>query len=70
VYSNAVDVRDAAGQRYLALAGEPVSFHQIAATLRARLRDAAAKAPASTAPAWLIRLMSRFTPPLREIVPS
>jgi dihydroflavonol-4-reductase len=83
VWTNVVDVRDAvdlhvramtappaAGQRYLALAGEPISFHQIAATLRARLGDAAAKAPASTAPAWLIRLMSRFNPPLREMVPQ
>ena len=60
VWTNVVDVRDAAdlhiramtaphaaGQRYLALAGEPISFHQIAATLRARLGDAAAKAPAT-----------------------
>lgn len=83
VWTNTVDVRDAAdlhvramtapqaaGQRYLALAGEPISFHQIAATLRARLGAAAAKTPTSTAPAWLIRFMSRFTPPLREIVPQ
>jgi dihydroflavonol-4-reductase len=83
IWTNAVDVRDAAdlhvlamtapgaaGQRYLALAGEPVSFHQIAATLRARLGDAAAKAPAGTAPAWLIRLMARFNPALREMVPQ
>jgi dihydroflavonol-4-reductase len=58
VRTNVVDVRDAAdlhiramtaphsaGQRYLALAEEPISFHQIAATLRARLGDA--KAPAT-----------------------
>jgi dihydroflavonol-4-reductase len=83
VWTNVVDVRDAAdlhvramtapqaaGQRYLALAGAPMSFHQIAATLRARLGAAAAKAPASTAPAWLIRFMSRFTPSLGEIVPQ
>ena len=83
VWTNTVDVRDAAdlhvramtapqaaGQRYLALAGEPISFHQIAATLQARLGAAAAKAPTSTAPPWLIRFMSRFTPPLREIVPQ
>jgi len=83
VWTNVVDVRDAAdlhvramtapraaGQRYLALAGEPISFHQIAAALRARLGTAAAKAPAGAAPAWLIRFMSRFTPPLREIAPQ
>ncbi|MFE7169405.1 SDR family oxidoreductase [Streptomyces sp. NPDC057616] len=48
IWTNTVDVRDAAdlhlramtapqaaGQRYLALAGEPISFHQIALALRA-----------------------------------
>jgi len=83
VWTNVVDVRDAAdlhvramtapqaaGERYLALAGEPISFHQIAATLRARLGDAGAKAPAGTAPAWLIRVMSRLSPPLGEMVPQ
>lgn len=83
VWTQVVDVRDAAdlhvramtapqaaGQRYLALAGEPMSFHEIAATLRSRLGDAAAKAPAGTAPAWLIRLMARFQPRLTELVPQ
>jgi dihydroflavonol-4-reductase len=47
-----------------------MSFAQIAATLRSRLGDAAAKAPARTAPAWLIRLMARFQPRLQELVPQ
>ena len=83
IWTNAVDVRDAAdlhvramtapqaaGQRYLALAGDPISFHEIAATLRSRLGAAAAKAPSGTAPAWLIRLMARFQPRLQELVPQ
>ncbi|MHB9860283.1 SDR family oxidoreductase [Streptomyces sp. YIM S03343] len=83
IWTNTVDVRDvadlhikamtspvAAGQRYLALAGEPISFQQIALTLRARLGAAAAKAPARSAPAWLLRLLSTFTPQLRETVPQ
>jgi dihydroflavonol-4-reductase len=83
VWTQVVDVRDvvdlhvramtapqADGQRYLALAGEPMPFRQIAATLRARLGAAAAKAPARTAPAWLIRLMARFTPRLAELTPQ
>ena len=82
-WTNVVDVRDvadlhvramtapqAAGQRYLALAGDPISFHEIAVTLRARLGDAAAKAPARTAPDWLIRLMARFTPQGHALVPQ
>jgi dihydroflavonol-4-reductase len=83
MWTQVVDVRDAAdlhvramtapqaaGQRYLALAGDPMSFREIAATLRSRLGDAAAKAPAGTAPAWLIKLMARFQPRLQELVPQ
>ncbi len=83
LWTNVVDVRDAAdlhvramtapqaaGRRYLALAGEPISFHQVAATLRARLGPSAAQAPSSTAPAWLIRLRAWSDPALRDIVPQ
>ncbi|MEV7975868.1 NAD-dependent epimerase/dehydratase family protein [Streptomyces sp. NPDC086519] len=83
IWTNTVDVRDAAdlhlramtapeaaGQRYLALAGEPISFHQIALALRARLGEAAAKAPTGSAPAWLLRLLAVVNPALRETVPQ
>ncbi|MEV7030380.1 NAD-dependent epimerase/dehydratase family protein [Streptomyces sp. NPDC093272] len=83
IWTNTVDVRDAAdlhlramtapgaaGQRYLALAGEPVSFHHIALTLRERLGEAAAKAPTRSAPAWLLRLLATVRPALRETVPQ
>lgn len=62
VWTNVVDVRDAAdlhvramtaphaaGQRYLAAAGDPISFQEIADALRANLGHAAAKAPTETA---------------------
>jgi dihydroflavonol-4-reductase len=81
VWTQTVDVRDAAdlhvramtapqaaGQRYLALAGGVMSFGQIAATLRARLGDAAAQAPARSAPAWLIKGLARLQPGRRELV--
>ncbi len=84
MFTNVVDVRDAAdlhvramtapnaaGQRFLALSsGEPVSFRQMAAALRTGLGEAASKAPTSTSPTWLIRLMSVFAPTLRELVPQ
>jgi dihydroflavonol-4-reductase len=83
VWTQVVDVRDAAdlhvramtapqavGQRYLALAGGVMSFHEIAATLRSQLEQSAARVPAASAPAWLIRLMSRFQPRLRELTPQ
>ncbi|MFF7473686.1 NAD-dependent epimerase/dehydratase family protein [Streptomyces sp. NPDC008092] len=83
IWTNTVDVRDAAdlhlramtapqaaGQRYLALAGEPISFHHIALALRERLGGAAAKAPTGSAPAWLLRLLATINPALRETVPQ
>ncbi|MFJ9539694.1 SDR family oxidoreductase [Streptomyces sp. NPDC101225] len=83
IWTNTVDVRDAAdlhlramtapqaaGQRYLALAGEPISFHQIATAVRARVGEAAAKAPTGSAPAWLLRLLATVSPALRETVPQ
>ncbi|MEV6349306.1 aldehyde reductase [Actinoplanes sp. NPDC051851] len=83
VWTQLVDVRDvadahlramtspaAAGQRYLALSGTPVSFAEIGRILRAHLGDAAAKAPTRTAPAALIRLLARFSPRLNDLVPQ
>ncbi|GGN92128.1 dihydroflavonol-4-reductase [Streptomyces albiflavescens] len=83
IWTNTVDVRDAAdlhlramaaphaaGQRYLALAGEPISFQHIALALRARLGEAAVKAPTKSAPAWLVRLLAMVNPALRETVPQ
>lgn len=83
IRTNTVDVRDAAdlhlramtapqaaGQRYLALAGEPISFHDISLTLRERLGETAAKAPAGSVPAWLLRLLAVVNPALRETAPQ
>ncbi|NEA99270.1 aldehyde reductase [Streptomyces sp. SID13726] len=83
IWTNTVDVRDAAdlhlraltapqaaGQRYLALAGEPISFHHIALALRAELGEAAAAVPTGSAPAWLLRLLAMVNPALRETVPQ
>ncbi|GGL08874.1 SDR family oxidoreductase [Mangrovihabitans endophyticus] len=83
MWTHVVDVRDvadahvramtspvAAGQRYLALAGAPLSFAEIGRVLHASLGEAAAKAPTRAAPAWLIKLMARFSPRLTELVPQ
>ncbi|ULN43995.1 aldehyde reductase [Mycolicibacterium crocinum] len=75
-----VDVRDvadlliramtdpqAAGQRYLAAAGQPVTLPDIAAVLRRRLGAAAAAVPRHQLPDWAVRAAARFAPPLREL---
>lgn len=77
-----VDVRDvadlhlramtdpaAAGERFLAVAGEAMSFHQMATGLRERLGPAAARVPKRELPDWLIRLLALFNPLAREAVP-
>ncbi|PND56645.1 epimerase [Mycobacterium sp. ENV421] len=75
-----VDVRDvadllvramtspqAAGQRYLAAAGQPVTLPEIAAVLRGRLGAGAVHVPRRQIPDWAVRVGARFLPPLREL---
>lgn len=82
LYLGVVDVRDvaslqlramtdpaAAGERFLAVAGEAMSFHQMAMVLRERLGSAAARVPKRELPDWLIRLLAIFNPLAREAVP-
>ncbi len=77
-----VDVRDvaslliramtdpaAAGQRFLAVAGDSISAPQMGAILRARLGKAAHRVPRRALPSWLIRLMAPFNPMAREAAP-
>ena len=75
-----VDVRDvadlhvtamvsprAAGERFLAAAGEPLTLPEIARILRARLRDGGTRVPAREAPDWLVRVAARFVPSLETL---
>ncbi|TFV58868.1 NAD-dependent epimerase/dehydratase family protein [Mycobacterium sp. PS03-16] len=72
-----VDVRDvadlhvramtsaaAAGERFLASAGQPVTLPEIAAILRSRLGDRGHRVPRWTAPDWLVRRAARMSPSL------
>lgn len=72
-----VDVRDvvdlhvtamvhpnAAGERFLASSGQPVTLSEIAAILRARLGERAAQVPVRQAPDWLVRAAARVRPEL------
>ncbi len=78
-----VDVRDvadmhvramtapgAAGERFLAVAGEFLTVAEIAAVLRERLGAGAKKVPTRTLPNWLVRLVSRFDSSVKQIVPE
>lgn len=83
VYFGVVDVRDvvdlhiramlapnARGQRFLAVAGEPLSMLDVATSLRKSLGDAARRAPTKQLPDWLVRALSVLKPELRNVVPQ
>jgi nucleoside-diphosphate-sugar epimerase len=72
-----VDVRDvadlhvtamvsprAAGERFLAAAGQPLTLPEIARILRSRLGDGATRVPKREAPDWLVLAAARFVAPL------
>lgn len=77
-----VDVRDLAdlhllamtqpaanGERFLATAGDSLWIADIARILRQRLGAAANRVPTRVLPNWLVRLLGRRNPRMREIVP-
>jgi nucleoside-diphosphate-sugar epimerase len=83
ISTSIVDVRDvaslhllamthpaAAGERFLAVAGPPITFGELAILLRAHLGPLAAKLPKRTISAGLVRFLAVFVPRLREIVPQ
>jgi nucleoside-diphosphate-sugar epimerase len=78
-----VDVRDVAdlhlramttpaakGERFIAVAGETLSMHQIAQVLRRNLGAAAKRVPRFEMPNWLARLFAKRAPALRTMVPQ
>jgi len=83
LYFGAVDVRDVAdlhlramtdpkakGERFLAVAGDFISMHEIAMILKRRLGAAAAKVPTRILPNWAVRIVSIFDPAARLITPE
>jgi dihydroflavonol-4-reductase len=78
-----VDVRDvadlhlramtspaASGQRFLAIAGDAMSMPEMAAVLRNRMGESAARVPTRVLPNWLVRIGGIVSPQLRELVPQ
>jgi dihydroflavonol-4-reductase len=78
-----VDVRDVAdlhlramtdpaakGERFLAVAGDDMTFLQIALLLKSRMGDAAKKVPTRQLPNWVLKVGSLFDPSLKLILPE
>ena len=83
ISTSIVDVRDvaslhllamthpaAAGERFLAVAGPPMTFAELASLLRAHLGPLGAKLPTRTISPGMVRVLALFIPRLREIVPQ
>ncbi|PRQ02082.1 SDR family oxidoreductase [Enhygromyxa salina] len=83
VYFGVVDVRDvvdlhlramvsaeAAGERFIAVAGDSLSMLDVATILRERLGEAASEAPTRELPDWVVRVASLFNRELRPIAAS
>jgi nucleoside-diphosphate-sugar epimerase len=83
IHFGVVDVRDVAdlhlrtmtspaakGERFLAVAGDSMSLHDVAKVLRARMGAAARRVPRFQLPNWLVRLAARLDPSLRPAVPQ
>jgi nucleoside-diphosphate-sugar epimerase len=83
IWFGAVDVRDvadlhlramtqaaAAGERFLAVAGDFLSFAEIAGILKKNLGAAAKKVPTRELPDWLLRLVALFDPAVRLVLPE
>ncbi|MEU6221359.1 aldehyde reductase [Streptomyces sp. NPDC047022] len=83
LYFAVVDVRDAAelhlramtapeaaGERFIAAAGDAVSLHQIALAVRERLGDAASQVPAVELPDEVIRQAAEANPALKGMLPN
>jgi dihydroflavonol-4-reductase len=78
-----VDVRDvadlhlramtdpvAAGQRFLAVAGDFMTVREMAQTLKARLGDAASRVSTRMLPDWLVRFVGLFSAEAAQVVPE
>ena len=83
ISTSIVDVRDvaslhllamthpaAAGERFLAVAGPPMTFAELATLLRDHLGPAGAQLPKRTISAGMVRFLAIFVPRLRELVPQ
>lgn len=82
LYFGVVDVRDVAGmqikamtapeakgERFLAVAGDPVSIYDMSVILQQGMGEKAAKAKLRQFPDWLMRVMGLFNPLAREAGP-
>ena len=60
----------AKGERFIAVAGQPMSIFEIAQLLRAQMGGAAGRVPRLQAPDWLVRILALFSEGAKAAVPQ
>jgi dihydroflavonol-4-reductase len=58
------------GERFLAVAGDPVSAKDVADLLTAHMGAAAQRIPTKSMPDWIVRLAALVDPEARQIAPD
>lgn len=61
---------DAAGERFLAVADDPITFRELALLLRDQLGTDAKHVPTRVLPRWLVRVGAMFNTELRAVLPQ
>ncbi|MDQ2661900.1 MAG: aldehyde reductase [Actinomycetota bacterium] len=61
---------DAAGERFLAVAGDPITYPDLARLLREQLGERATRVPRRTLPDWVARIGALVNSDLRAVVPE
>ena len=70
LHLRAMTAPDAAGERFLAVAGDFLSLRDIALVLRNRLGDAARRVPTRELPDWLLRIVALVDKSVGQVVPE
>ena len=70
LHLKAMTAPDAAGERFLALAGDFLTLRDIALILKRRLGDAARRVPTRELPDWLLRLVALVDKSVGQVVPE
>ena len=60
----------AAGQRFIAVAGDFLTMHDVAKALKSGMGEKAKKVPTRSLPSFLLRLAAYFDPTIGLIVPE
>jgi dihydroflavonol-4-reductase len=68
LHVRAMTAPEAGGERFLAVAGDSMELIDVAKLLKARMGAAGRRVPTRRLPSWLVKIVGRFDPEVRQIV--